>query len=210
MPQQVRARQTRDTILNAAAMVFDSQGFDAATIGDIVKASGTTKGALYFHFESKEALAKAIIEEQEAWLSAVPADTDHPLQEVIDISFVFSAALRNDPRLRASIRLTVERGTFHEPQPDAYQSWEAVVATRIQKAKKLGHVQARWSPAKLAQTVTGAVTGLQLASEVASGRQDLDKRLETFWDALLPGIVEPDYLAELRVRPPRRRPAEAG
>lgn len=212
-PQQDRARQTRHSILSAAAAVFDAKGFDAATISDIIREAATTKGAIYFHFDSKEALAQAIVAEQGTWLTRVPANTGHPLQEVIDISYAFSAALRNDPLLRASIRLTVERGTFGEPDPDAYRQWEKVVEQRLQVAKRLGHLQTACSPLKVARTVAGSMTGLQLASEVTSGRKDLDRRIEAFWQIVLPGIAAAEYLPALRIRPPHRtvgsRPHEA-
>lgn len=203
-PQQDRAWQTRQTVLLAGASVFDAKGFDAATISDIIREAGTTKGALYFHFDSKEALAQAIVAHQGAWLTEIPHDTGHPLQEVIDIGYAFSAALRKDPLLRASIRLTVERGTFGTPDAQSYRQWEKVIERRLQQAKRLGQLQDSRSPRAISQMVAGAVTGLQLASEVASGRTDLDRRLETFWEVALPGMADPAYLPKLRTRAQRR------
>ncbi|MFD6749883.1 TetR family transcriptional regulator, partial [Streptomyces anthocyanicus] len=57
MAKQDRAIRTRQTILDAAAQVFEKQGYQAATITEILKVAGVTKGALYFHFQSKEELA---------------------------------------------------------------------------------------------------------------------------------------------------------
>lgn len=64
MAKQDRAIRTRRAILEAAAIVFEKQGFQAATITDILKMAGVTKGALYFHFQSKEALAHGVLNEQ--------------------------------------------------------------------------------------------------------------------------------------------------
>ena len=205
MAQQERARQTRQAILLGAASVFDSKGFDAATLLDIVNAAQTTKGAFYFHFASKDEVARAVIAEQTEWLSTAPSGTGSPLQEVIDISFGFSRALRSDALLRASIRLTIERGTFQEPNPDTYKLWDDVVADRIAQAKRKGQVQDHWSPRQVARLITGSITGLQLASEVATGRQDLDQRIKQFWKALIPGVVNADHIKDLRLHPPRRR-----
>jgi len=52
-----KARQ----ILEGAREVFLTHGFDAASMNDIAKAAGVSKGTIYFHFESKEALFEAII-----------------------------------------------------------------------------------------------------------------------------------------------------
>lgn len=58
MAQQERAVRTRRAVLEAAATVFADHGYTAATVADILKTAGVTKGALYFHFDSKEALAR--------------------------------------------------------------------------------------------------------------------------------------------------------
>ncbi|MDX6353778.1 MAG: hypothetical protein QOF98_681, partial [Streptomyces sp.] len=64
MAQQDRALVTRRKILEAAANIFEKDGYRAATITDILKVANVTKGALYFHFASKEELAQAVLEVQ--------------------------------------------------------------------------------------------------------------------------------------------------
>src|SRR5438067_2304986 len=49
---------------SAAAAVFGRRGYGLASIAEIAAESGMTKGALYFHFPSKDDLARAVIEEQ--------------------------------------------------------------------------------------------------------------------------------------------------
>ena len=46
--------ETRRKILASAAQVFSEKGFYRSVVDDIVKASGTSKGAVYFYFDSKE------------------------------------------------------------------------------------------------------------------------------------------------------------
>lgn len=58
--------QTEDTvtrILNQAKRLFLERGYHGTSIDDITEAAGLTKGALYWHFESKEDLLKRIIGE---------------------------------------------------------------------------------------------------------------------------------------------------
>lgn len=64
MAQQARAIQTRRSILVAAAAVFDERGYSSATISEILARAGVTKGALYFHFTSKEDLALGVMDVQ--------------------------------------------------------------------------------------------------------------------------------------------------
>ena len=41
-----------------------AQGFDAASMGEIAREAGVSKGTLYVYFDSKEELFEAIVEEQ--------------------------------------------------------------------------------------------------------------------------------------------------
>ena len=50
-------------ILNGARQVFLAQGFDGASMGEIARVAGVSKGTLYVYFESKQALFAAIITE---------------------------------------------------------------------------------------------------------------------------------------------------
>src|SRR5215475_15319229 len=54
----------RRQILDGARAVFLSQGFDAASMGEIAREARVSKGTLYVYFESKEELFEAIVEEQ--------------------------------------------------------------------------------------------------------------------------------------------------
>jgi len=54
----------RRQIMEGARAVFLAQGFDAASMGEIARAAGVSKGTLYVYFENKEQLFEAIVGEQ--------------------------------------------------------------------------------------------------------------------------------------------------
>jgi AcrR family transcriptional regulator len=54
--------RARIRILDAAMLVFRRQGFRRSSIEQAAEAAGLTRQALYHHFESKEALFRAVIE----------------------------------------------------------------------------------------------------------------------------------------------------
>src|SRR6185295_11345554 len=60
---------TRDKILQAALEVFAEKGYHRALVDDIVRASRTSKGAVYHHFPNKEALFLALVDEFSARLA---------------------------------------------------------------------------------------------------------------------------------------------
>ena len=53
----------RRQILDGAAAVFLEKGFDAASMGEIARAAGVSKGTLYVYFDDKQALFDAIVQE---------------------------------------------------------------------------------------------------------------------------------------------------
>ena len=52
---------TRERILDAAAEVFAQKGYHTAAVDDIVTSSSTSKGAVYFHFPSKQEIFLALV-----------------------------------------------------------------------------------------------------------------------------------------------------
>ncbi len=60
--QQLRARERRERILDAALQVFTRRGYRDATMDEVAEAAATSKGGVYFHFPGKEALFLALLE----------------------------------------------------------------------------------------------------------------------------------------------------
>ena len=76
--QDLRKRQQ---ILAGARKVFHENGFDAASMNDIARAAGVSKGTLYVYFENKERLFLELIAEEkraDLWpiMSLDPEDHD--------------------------------------------------------------------------------------------------------------------------------------
>lgn len=71
----------RRQILDGARAVFLAQGFDAASMGEIAREAGVSKGTLYVYFKNKEELFEAIVEgecviQAEGLFDLEPADRD--------------------------------------------------------------------------------------------------------------------------------------
>jgi len=53
----------RETVLRRAIDLFNRQGYDATSVGDLARELGLAKSAIYHHFDSKEALLSAALDE---------------------------------------------------------------------------------------------------------------------------------------------------
>ena len=68
-------RRTRERILEAAVRVFSHKGYYEARVDEIVEESQTSKGAVYFHFPSKEQIFLALVDEFAGLLEQKLLDT---------------------------------------------------------------------------------------------------------------------------------------
>ncbi|MGI5338904.1 ScbR family autoregulator-binding transcription factor [Streptomyces sp. CA-181903] len=204
MAKQDRAIRTRRTILEAAAAVFDERGYDAATITEILTRAAVTKGALYFHFASKEDLALAVIDAQ---LTESPATLGPPatsrMQQLVDMGLVFAHRLRTDPLLRGSVRLTLEHGSTTLNRSGPFQGWSQVHSRVLAEGKERGEVLPHVVPADTAELIVGAYAGINIMSQVVTGRADLERRAISLYEHVMPSVAVPSVLARLDMAPGR-------
>src|SRR5580693_4097714 len=100
-PRPRNPERTRQRLLQAAFREVYRYGFQSAGIDTILAATNVTKGALYYHFESKEALGYAIIEEivakltRDRWMLPLQRSKD---KDPIDALIGIVRALPHRPR----------------------------------------------------------------------------------------------------------------
>ncbi|MDX3850029.1 ScbR family autoregulator-binding transcription factor [Streptomyces sp. AK02-01A] len=207
MAQQQRAIRTRAAILEAAASVFDQYGYDAATIAEILARSAVTKGALYFHFPSKEDLARGVLRAQTRDLVVGPADWK--VQELIDVTMVVAHRSLHDMILRAGTRLAVEQGSVDFSDDGPFPVWSRLSEDLLVQAKERGELLPYVNPRETAELLVGAWTGIHVYSRVMAGRQDVERRVSVMWEHLLPSMVMPRLLLGLDVAHDRGARVEA-
>lgn len=72
----------RRQIVEGARSIFLQHGFDAASMSDIARAAGVSKGTLYVYFENKEQLFQAIVHEECMVHAEGAFDLDHSNRDV--------------------------------------------------------------------------------------------------------------------------------
>jgi len=104
------AEERRNQLLNAAQVLFVKKGYRATTTEAIAHRAGLTKGALYFHFKSKEAIFSKLVQRainQFAVAFAPDVNRDLNPGDVLRLLFQIDAS-RSMPRTRHSLNLRAE------------------------------------------------------------------------------------------------------
>ncbi len=205
MARQTRALATRDAIVAGAAAVFDRRGYGLASIAEIAEEAGVTKGALYFHFASKDDLARAVIDEEHRRAMTAAAEVlqeGRPaLETMVLLCRGLGRQLLTDPVVKAGIRLTTDVSSFERPIADPYRDWLRTTEELLGRAIEEGDVAPGVDPAMVAHLLVPAFTGVQLVSETLTDRADLLQRVAELWAVLIPGIAAPERLEALRRLP---------
>ncbi|WP_072803425.1 ScbR family autoregulator-binding transcription factor [Rhodococcoides yunnanense] len=195
---QERAEHTRRAVLVGAAVSFEKFGYGTASLSTILAHAGVTKGAMYFHFSSKEDLAKAVIDEQHRMAmdgyEAVVAHVPTALDALILVSQEMARQLVVEPVARGGMRLTLEIGSIEGSVQQPYLDWIAGIRALASRAAAEGDIADGVDVEALTMFVVGAFTGVQTLSEVLHGRVDLYERLSEMWRLLLPAVARVDAL----------------
>src|SRR5215471_287089 len=198
--------RTRERLLQAAFREIHRSGFQSAGIDTILAATNVTKGALYYHFESKEALGYAVVEEKVAklthdrWLRPMQSEGD-----AIDILISVVRRIPDSPQdVRAGcplLLLAQEMSPldeqFRKRLERIFLDWQEGVATLLRKGQSQGTVRRDLNPVESASFLVALVEGY---ATLAKNAQDAK-----VWNAGIKNIV--GWLRSLRA-PGNRKPAD--
>jgi len=101
LAKRLSAEERRATIITVAKRLFAHTGFHGVSIDDIVSEVGVSPAILYRHFESKEELYHAVLQEfsatRESYIEAVVADDIGFEQVLRGMTTVFVSSIMNHP-----------------------------------------------------------------------------------------------------------------
>jgi AcrR family transcriptional regulator len=93
-PRSRNFDRTRASLIDAAARLFASRGYDSTAVDSIVQEAGVSKGAFYHHFDSKDELLDAVAERTAAEAMSViePGIADRSMGAIARLNRFFSIA----------------------------------------------------------------------------------------------------------------------
>jgi len=195
--------RTREGLLQAAFREVHRSGFQGAGIDTILAATNVTKGALYHHFDSKEALGYAVVDEviakivRDNWLHPL-LGSGQPIDILIGI--VRRTSVRPEdirtgcPLLNLATEMSPVDEKFRKRLERLFLAWQEGVAVLLRRGQSEGTVRRDLNPEESASFLVAMVEGY---ASLAKNAQDAK-----VWEVGIRNIVE--WLGSLRA--PRKSP----
>ncbi|MFJ3914120.1 TetR family transcriptional regulator [Streptomyces vinaceus] len=171
--KQDRARRTRERILDAAAQEFAANGYVHTTMQGVADRIGMTKGALYGRFDSKEALARALLGHGRAKLDELRARDGPegcPLRALRRFTVELSQCLHQDVRLRAAFRLLLDGTEADSPSYRLVELLTEHLTGLIVRAQDRGMLSGEHAPRDIGQLLLAVAFSVQYVPFLLSGR----------------------------------------
>ncbi|WOI90368.1 TetR/AcrR family transcriptional regulator [Rhodococcus qingshengii] len=190
---QARAVRTREAIVSVAAQHFDIDGYGASSINTILATGAFTKGAIYFHFPSKEAIAGSLIADwnrtvNESISEAIATGPSTSEEKLAAIFTSLAHQIAENTNLRAGMKLTLE------PTIDngsAFARWVDAISEIIETAITDGELDDTPTTHRLAWNLCAGTIGAANASATLREDIDLATRIEDVVTAQLRNALAP-------------------
>ncbi|HET7015704.1 MAG TPA: TetR/AcrR family transcriptional regulator [Streptosporangiaceae bacterium] len=173
VPATAKGEATRAFLLRTAARVFAERGYTGTSLNDLIAASGLTKGAFYFYFRSKAALALAVLrDQQDRWLHQVSErvlSAGRAAEQFQALPAVMLELLATDPGAWSITRLTkdmTEDPVTAEEAGKPMAAWVDFVADIVRRGQADGDLRPGLDPHHIAVVLVGAFDGLKSLTDV--------------------------------------------
>ncbi len=187
MPKPARTRTRtndpegmRQKVLDVAEEAFQARGYNATSLGDLMKAAGVTGGALHHHFPTKKALGLAVINERvavavaETWIEPVEA-AGNAREGVRQVFTAVAGELerqgfvRGCPLNNLAHELSLADPEFRAALARIFDAWQQAIAEKIKRDQRRGLEDRQTDPERFAAFAVAAYSG---AMSMAKATQD--------------------------------------
>ncbi len=178
VPRLRNPERTRERLLQAAFREVYRYGFQSAGIDTILAATNVTKGALYYHFESKEALGHAIIEEiiaeitRDRWVLPLQRSKDkNPVDALIGIVQAIPARSRDVrsgcPLVNLAQEMSQLDEQFRKRLERIFHAWQEEIAMALRRGQSQGTVRRDLIPEETSRFLVAMVEGYEVLAKNA-------------------------------------------
>lgn len=168
--------RTRERLLRAGFREVYRSGFQSASIETILAATHVTKGALYYHFASKEALGHAIVEEvvstfaRDRWVLPLQHSQDkNPIDVLIGIIQAIPATPKElkggCPLANLAQEMSPLDEQFRTRLETIFHGWQESVASALRRGQSKGTVRRDLDPDEAASFLIAMVEGYEVLAK---------------------------------------------
>lgn len=197
---KAEAAITRDSLLDAALVVFSNKGYATTTLDDIARKAGVTRGAIYWHFGGKAELYNALVGERygrvNAALASILTAGEPPLatlRKLIERSLEY---LEEDDDYRAVLEMTMfktevsdELAAGMQQKRVATKAYLDMLVKLVRAAMDAGELRHDLDPQVTALAIAGYINGLTMLWIQAPRSFSLASRAKALADMLLRGLM---------------------
>jgi AcrR family transcriptional regulator len=188
--------QRRHQIMDAALTVFSHLGFERASMDDIAKEAGVSKGALYLYYKSKDAIIAKLLQlffdqalKQVKLLAAGEGSVTEQL-------LAFARVLTREMDRMAAMQpislqfyaIAARHATIRQHLRAYFADYRALMEEVIQRGIAQGELRADISPAETAVTLTALLEGLALLWLIDPQATDWHVQVESSTQLLIQGL----------------------
>ena len=207
-PTSRNSERTRGLLLQAAFQEMHRSGFRSADLDAILAKADVTKGALYYHFDNKDALGYAVVDEimttnmHQKWVQPL-RDAKDPIEALIRIvqseSVKKEDVQRSCPLLNLSQEMSGLDEGFRKRTARLYRDWHDAVAQALRDGQKRGIVKSEIDADETATFLIAAFEGYVVLS-----KNSQDPRMMQSGQRRVSGHIESLRTARGRTRVARR------
>jgi TetR/AcrR family transcriptional regulator, transcriptional repressor for nem operon len=195
-----RADSARGPLVRAAAHHFATKHYAFVNLDDVVAEADVSRGAMYFHFPSKHALARAVIDEADQLgrqaAAGVLANKLSGLETLIDLSYLVAVLDLCEDLPRAALHLLESIGRTDEIEARTLREVVNALAQIVRRAVDEGDIAEGPDPEDVARLLVSTYIGVRHTGDLDTPRQFL-LDLEKAWSLLLPAFANPERMPYL-------------
>lgn len=194
----MRKLDTKERILKAAMTVFAQKGFAEASMNDVVRASGLSKGGVYWHYKSKNEMVVSIFEQffdvQLKQSNAVLAQKASAGARLLELTRMTGQAVETwftqFPHPLEFYAVALRDTTLKTLLQDYFRADEEQLSALVAEGVANGEFRDVDS-VETARTLTGIFEGMLLLWAIKPDRFDLSRQVEAAVNLLLKGLQNP-------------------
>jgi TetR/AcrR family transcriptional regulator, transcriptional repressor for nem operon len=171
-PKTRRGRESRDRIVECAAMLIAERGVEHVGLDDVLTAAGVGKGQLYYYFADRDALVEAAVARRCAQVQEALARMFGGLDSLAELELaldayvgIYEETLAGCPIGRIATEVAGRNDGAQRHVETAFDAWQALFADLFTRLRERGDLRPDADPAELATALLAALEGGQILSQ---------------------------------------------